>query len=118
MNNDSYKLLTSRIGASVPVLTVFVAYTSISDYEDEDVETFHVELEFYKEEHTFHNVIVADFNAKIGSGRLHEELHIVTHGLEWNKKGERLSEFIMLIKKLAGSRALSIYMIFVVLQFQ
>ncbi|VDP05495.1 unnamed protein product [Heligmosomoides polygyrus] len=70
MNIDSYKSLTSRIGhlrvkryGSVPALTVFVAYAPTSDYDDEEVETFYVELEkFYKEDHTFYKVIVGDFN--------------------------------------------------------
>ncbi|VDO77332.1 unnamed protein product [Heligmosomoides polygyrus] len=74
MNIDSYESLTSRIGrlrlkrcGSVPALTVFVAYAPTSDYDDEDVEAFYVELEkFYKEDHTFYKVIVGDFNAKIG----------------------------------------------------
>ncbi|VDO78790.1 unnamed protein product [Heligmosomoides polygyrus] len=41
---------------------------------------------FYKEDHTFYKVIVSDFNAKIGPRRLPEELHIGTHGLEWNEQ--------------------------------
>ncbi|XGW33881.1 hypothetical protein V3C99_017957 [Haemonchus contortus] len=40
-------------------------------------------------------VIVGDFNVKIGLSRTAEELHIGTHGMEWNEKGGRLSEFIM-----------------------
>ncbi|VDO93133.1 unnamed protein product [Heligmosomoides polygyrus] len=65
--------------------TVFVAYAPTSDYDDEEVEAFYVELEkFHKEDHTFYKVIVGDFNAKIGSRRSPEELHIGTHriGLE------------------------------------
>ncbi|VDO86326.1 unnamed protein product [Heligmosomoides polygyrus] len=69
MNIDSYESLTTRIGrlrlkrcGPVPALTVFVAYAPISDYEDEEVEAFYVELEkFYKEDHTFYKVIVGDF---------------------------------------------------------
>ncbi|VDP52225.1 unnamed protein product [Heligmosomoides polygyrus] len=101
MNIDSYdESLTTRIGrlrlkrcGSVPALTVFVAYAPTSDYDDEEVEAFYVELEkFYKKDHTFYKVIVGDFNAKIGPRRSPEELHIGTHGLEWNEQGERLSE--------------------------
>ncbi|VDP08871.1 unnamed protein product [Heligmosomoides polygyrus] len=34
---------------SIPALTVFVAYAPTSDYDDEDVEAFYVELEkFYR----------------------------------------------------------------------
>ncbi|VDP37711.1 unnamed protein product [Heligmosomoides polygyrus] len=70
----SHKSLTTRIErlrlkrcGSVPALTVFVAYAPTSDYDDEEVEAFYVELEkFYKEDHTFYKVIVGDFNAKIG----------------------------------------------------
>ncbi|VDP08082.1 unnamed protein product [Heligmosomoides polygyrus] len=75
MNIDSYESLTTRIGrlrlkrcGSVPALTVFVAYAPTSDYDDEEVEAFYVELEkFYKGDHTFYKVIVGDSNAKIGS---------------------------------------------------
>ncbi|VDP21480.1 unnamed protein product [Heligmosomoides polygyrus] len=38
-----------------------------SDYDDEEVEAFYVELEkFYKEDHISYKVVVGDFNAKIG----------------------------------------------------
>ncbi|VDP37807.1 unnamed protein product [Heligmosomoides polygyrus] len=110
MNIDSYESLTSRIGrlrlklcCSVPALTVFVVYAPTSDYDDEDVEAFYVELEkFYKEDHTFCKVIVGDFNAKIGPRRSQEELHIGTHGLEWNEQGERLSEVIISTMTIQG----------------
>ncbi|VDO85574.1 unnamed protein product [Heligmosomoides polygyrus] len=111
MNIDSYESLTRRIGCmrlkrcgSEPTLTVFVAYAPTSDYNDEEVEAFYVELEkFYKEDHTFYKVIVGDFNAKIGPRRSPEELHIGTHGLEWKEQGERLSEFIMSTKTIHGN---------------
>ncbi|VDO76101.1 unnamed protein product [Heligmosomoides polygyrus] len=51
MNIDCYESLTRRIGrlrlkrcGSVPALTVFVAYAPTSDYDDEEVEAFYVEL--------------------------------------------------------------------------
>ncbi|KAE9412498.1 hypothetical protein Angca_009460, partial [Angiostrongylus cantonensis] len=44
------------------------------------------------------HVIIGDFNAKIGPRRSSEERHSGTHGLEWNEKGKRLSEFIMATK--------------------
>uniref|UniRef100_A0A8L8JX68 Reverse transcriptase domain-containing protein n=1 Tax=Heligmosomoides polygyrus TaxID=6339 RepID=A0A8L8JX68_HELPZ len=75
-----------------------------NDYDDEEVEAFYVELEkFYKEDRTFYKVFVGDFNAKIGSRRSPEELHIGTHGLEWNEQGERLSEFIMSTQTIHGN---------------
>ncbi|XGW04769.1 hypothetical protein V3C99_015721, partial [Haemonchus contortus] len=46
----------------------------------------------YREDHTFFKVIVGDFNAKIGPRRTAEELHIGTHGVEWNEQGERLQD--------------------------
>ncbi|EYC20258.1 hypothetical protein Y032_0022g533 [Ancylostoma ceylanicum] len=58
---------------------------------------------FYREDHTFYKVIVGDFNAKIGPRRTAEELHIGTHGLQWNEQGERLSEFIMTTKTIYGN---------------
>ncbi|VDO92292.1 unnamed protein product [Heligmosomoides polygyrus] len=41
---------------------------------------------FYKKDHTFHKVIVGNFNAKIVPRRLPEELHIGTHDLEENEQ--------------------------------
>nr|CDJ95418.1 Endonuclease exonuclease phosphatase domain containing protein [Haemonchus contortus] len=60
------------------------------------VEAFYMDLKsLYREDHTFFKVIVGDFNAKIGPRRSAEELHIGTHGTEWNEQGEKSSEFIM-----------------------
>uniref|UniRef100_A0A7I4YLS2 Endonuclease exonuclease phosphatase domain containing protein n=1 Tax=Haemonchus contortus TaxID=6289 RepID=A0A7I4YLS2_HAECO len=36
-------------------------------------------------DHAFFEVIVGDFNAKIGPRRTAEELHIEAHGMEWNE---------------------------------
>uniref|UniRef100_A0A0K0DMH9 Endo/exonuclease/phosphatase domain-containing protein n=1 Tax=Angiostrongylus cantonensis TaxID=6313 RepID=A0A0K0DMH9_ANGCA len=43
-------------------------------------------------------VIIGDFNVKIGPRRSFEEHQIGTHGLEWNEPDELLSEFIMATK--------------------
>uniref|UniRef100_A0A158QND7 Endo/exonuclease/phosphatase domain-containing protein n=1 Tax=Haemonchus placei TaxID=6290 RepID=A0A158QND7_HAEPC len=102
MNMDSYESLTTRTGrlqmrkhASTPALTTFVVYASTSRY-DEELEALYVDLErFYREDHTFFKVIIGDFNAKIGPRRTAEDLHVGTHGMEWNEQGERLFEFIM-----------------------
>ncbi|VDO60634.1 unnamed protein product [Heligmosomoides polygyrus] len=60
-------------------------------------EAFYVELEkFYKD--TFHKVIIGDFNANIGRRRSPEELHIRTHGFEWNEQRERLYEFTYVVQ--------------------
>ncbi|KAK6741007.1 hypothetical protein RB195_009077 [Necator americanus] len=53
---------------------------------------------FYREDHAFYKVIIGDFNAKVRPRRTPEELHIGTHGLQWNDQGKRLSEFIMTTK--------------------
>ncbi|XGW30151.1 hypothetical protein V3C99_009282 [Haemonchus contortus] len=111
MNIDSYESLTSRIGrlrlrrcGSIPALTIFVAYVPTSSYEEEELEAFYMDLErLYREDHTFFKVIVGDFNAKIGSTRTAEELHIGTHEVEWNEWGERLSEFIMTTHTIHGN---------------
>ena len=111
MNIDSYESLTTRIGrlrlrrcGSTPALTIFVAYAPTSSYDEDELEAFYMELEkFYKEDHTFFKVIVGDFNAKIGPRRTAEELHIGTHGTEWNEQGERLSEFIMSTHTIHGN---------------
>ena len=103
INIDSFEQLTTRIGrlrlkrcGSIPALTIFVVYAPTSNYGEDEVETFYMDLEkFYREDHTFFKVIIGDFNAKIGPRRTSEERHIGTHGLEWNEQGERLSEFII-----------------------
>ncbi|KAK6763704.1 hypothetical protein RB195_024144 [Necator americanus] len=58
---------------------------------------------FYREDHAFYKVIIGDFNAKVGPRRTSEELHIGTHGLQWNDQGERLSEFIMTTTTIYGN---------------
>nr|CDJ86440.1 Endonuclease exonuclease phosphatase and RNA-directed DNA polymerase (reverse transcriptase) domain containing protein [Haemonchus contortus] len=111
MNIDSYESLTTRIGrlrlrrcGPIPALTIFVAYAPTSSYEEEELEAFYMDLErLYREDHTFFKVIVGDFNAKIGPRRTAEELHIGTHGVEWNEQGERLSEFIMTTHTIHGN---------------
>ncbi|KAK6748145.1 hypothetical protein RB195_001021 [Necator americanus] len=110
-NIDSFEQLTTRIGrlrmrrcGAIPALTIFVVYAPTSSYEEEEVEAFYMDLEkFYQEDHAFYKVIVGDFNAKVGPRRTPEELHIGTHGLQWNDQGERLSEFIMTTKTIHGN---------------
>ncbi|KAE9413249.1 hypothetical protein Angca_010097, partial [Angiostrongylus cantonensis] len=111
MNVDSFEQLTTRTGrlrlkrcGSTPPLRFFVVYAPTSNYDEEDVEAFYMDLErFYREDHTFFKVIIGDFSAKIGPRRSSEERHIGTHGLEWNEQGERLSEFIMATKTIHGN---------------
>uniref|UniRef100_A0A0K0D768 Endo/exonuclease/phosphatase domain-containing protein n=1 Tax=Angiostrongylus cantonensis TaxID=6313 RepID=A0A0K0D768_ANGCA len=110
MNIDPFEQLTTRIRrlrlkrcGSTPALTIFVVYALTSNYDEEEVEAFYMDLEwFYREDHTFLKVIIGHFNAKIGQRRSSEERHIRTHGLEWNEQGERLSEFIMATKRTHG----------------
>ncbi|KAK6741372.1 hypothetical protein RB195_009303 [Necator americanus] len=94
-------------GDGVPInttLTLFVAHTPTSNYEKEEVEAFYMDLEeFYREDHAFYKVIIGDFNAKVGPRTTPEELHIGTHGLQWNDQGERLAEFIMTTKTIHGN---------------
>ncbi|EYC29722.1 hypothetical protein Y032_0006g3143 [Ancylostoma ceylanicum] len=98
MNIDSFEQLTTRIGRlrlrrceSMPALTVFIAYAPTSSYDEDEIEAFYMDLEkSYRGDHTFYKVIVGDFNAKIGPRRTPEELHIGTHGLQWNEQGEAL----------------------------
>ncbi|KAK6736143.1 hypothetical protein RB195_019052 [Necator americanus] len=85
-------------------LTIFVAYAPTSSYDEEEVEAFYMDLEkFYREDHAFYEVIIGDFNAKVGPRRTPEELHIGTHGLQWSDQGKRLSEFIMTTKTIHGN---------------
>ncbi|ETN82448.1 endonuclease/exonuclease/phosphatase family protein, partial [Necator americanus] len=110
-NIDSFEQPTTRIGllrmrrcGPTPALTIFVAYAPTSSYEEEEVEVFYMDLEkFYREGHAFYKVIIGDFNTKVGPRRTPEELHIGTHGLQWNDQGERLSEFIMTTKTIQGN---------------
>ncbi|KAE9412673.1 hypothetical protein Angca_002859, partial [Angiostrongylus cantonensis] len=108
---DSFEQLTTRIGrlrlkrcGSIPASTIFVVYSPISNYDEEEVEAFYMDLEkFYRENHTFFKAIIGDFNAKIGPRRSSEERNIGNHGLEWKEQGERLSEFIMATKTIRGN---------------
>ncbi|KAK6762926.1 hypothetical protein RB195_023582 [Necator americanus] len=110
-NIDSFEQLTTRIGrprmrrcGPTPALTIFVAYAPTSSYDEEEVEAFYMDLEkFYREDHAFYKVIIGDSNAKIGPRRTPEELHIGTHGLQWNGQGERLFEIIMATKTIHGN---------------
>uniref|UniRef100_A0A0K0D489 Transposase n=1 Tax=Angiostrongylus cantonensis TaxID=6313 RepID=A0A0K0D489_ANGCA len=60
MNIDSFEQLTTRIGrlrlkrcGSTPALTIFVVYSPTSNYDEEEVEAFYMDLErFYREDHT------------------------------------------------------------------
>uniref|UniRef100_A0A0K0D4Z7 Craniofacial development protein 2-like n=1 Tax=Angiostrongylus cantonensis TaxID=6313 RepID=A0A0K0D4Z7_ANGCA len=111
MNINPFEQLTTRIGRlrlkrgePTPALTIFVVYAPTSNYNEEEVEAFYMDLErFYREYHTFFKVIIRDFNAKIEPRRSSEERHIGNHGLEWNEQVERLSEFIMATKTIHGN---------------
>uniref|UniRef100_A0A0K0D8D6 Endo/exonuclease/phosphatase domain-containing protein n=1 Tax=Angiostrongylus cantonensis TaxID=6313 RepID=A0A0K0D8D6_ANGCA len=111
MNIDSFEQLTTRIRrlrlkrcGSTPALTIFAIYAPISNYDEEEVQAFYMDLErFYREDHAFFKVIIGDLNAKIGPRRSSEERHIVTHGLKRNEQGERFSEFIMATKTIHGN---------------
>ncbi|KAK6735759.1 hypothetical protein RB195_018787 [Necator americanus] len=73
-----------------PALTIFVVYAPTSSYEEEEAEAFYIDLEkLYREDHAFHKVIIGDFNVKVAPTRTPEEVHIETHGLQWNEQGRR-----------------------------
>uniref|UniRef100_A0A0K0CWX4 Endo/exonuclease/phosphatase domain-containing protein n=1 Tax=Angiostrongylus cantonensis TaxID=6313 RepID=A0A0K0CWX4_ANGCA len=90
MNIDSFEQSSTRIGrlrlkrcGSTLALTSFVVYAPTSNYDEEEVEAFYMDLErFYREDHTFFKVIIGDFNAKIEPRRTSEERYVGTHGLE------------------------------------
>ncbi|VDM58676.1 unnamed protein product [Angiostrongylus costaricensis] len=111
MNIDSFEQLAIRIGrlrlrrrGSILALTISVVYAPTSNYDKEEVEAFYIDLEkLYRVDHTFFMAIIGDFNPKTGPRRTSEESHIWTHGLEWNKQGERLYEFIMANKTTHGN---------------
>uniref|UniRef100_A0A0K0CZR4 Endo/exonuclease/phosphatase domain-containing protein n=1 Tax=Angiostrongylus cantonensis TaxID=6313 RepID=A0A0K0CZR4_ANGCA len=111
MNIDSFEQLTTQIGrlrlercGSILALTIFVIYAPTSNYDEEEIETFHMNSEkFYGENYTFFKVIIGDFNAKIGQRRTSEKRHIETYGLDWNEEGERFSKFVMTSKIIHGN---------------
>uniref|UniRef100_A0A0K0CWE1 Endo/exonuclease/phosphatase domain-containing protein n=1 Tax=Angiostrongylus cantonensis TaxID=6313 RepID=A0A0K0CWE1_ANGCA len=111
MNIDSFGRPKTRIGClrlkrcgSIPASTIFVVYVPTSNYDEEEVEAFNMDLEkLFKEDHTFFKVIIGDSNANIGPNRTTEECRIGIHGLELNEQGERLSEFIIATKTIYGN---------------
>uniref|UniRef100_A0A0K0DEZ4 Craniofacial development protein 2-like n=1 Tax=Angiostrongylus cantonensis TaxID=6313 RepID=A0A0K0DEZ4_ANGCA len=111
INIDSFEQLLNRIVrlrlkrcGSTAALTIFVDYAPTSNYDEEKVEAFYMDLErFYREDHTFVKVIIGEFNAEIGPRRSSEERHITIYGLEWNEQGEQLSEFITSTKTMYGN---------------
>ncbi|VDM60251.1 unnamed protein product [Angiostrongylus costaricensis] len=107
-NIDSIEQLTTRIGrlrlkrcGSISALAIFVVYAPTSNYDEEKVEAFYMDMEkFYREDHSF---LIRDFNAKSGPRRTSEERHIGTYGLERNEQGERPPEFITATKTIHGN---------------
>ncbi|VDM51588.1 unnamed protein product [Angiostrongylus costaricensis] len=78
MNIDSFEQLITRIGrlrlkrrGSIPVLTNFVVYAPTSNYDEEEVEAFYMDLEFYREDHTFFKATM-----EIPTPRLDHEEHL------------------------------------------
>ncbi|VDM63595.1 unnamed protein product [Angiostrongylus costaricensis] len=69
MKINSLEQLTTRIGrlrlkkgGSIPALTVFVVYGPTSNYGEEEVKAFYMDLEtFYREDHTFFKDIIYRF---------------------------------------------------------
>ncbi|VDM60832.1 unnamed protein product [Angiostrongylus costaricensis] len=78
MNIDSFEQLITRIGplrlkrrGLIPALTILVGYAPTSNYDEEEVEPFYMDLEkFYREDHTFSKVFIRDFDAKIRPKRM------------------------------------------------
>uniref|UniRef100_A0A0K0D8Q5 Craniofacial development protein 2-like n=1 Tax=Angiostrongylus cantonensis TaxID=6313 RepID=A0A0K0D8Q5_ANGCA len=103
MNIDLSEQLATRIGrlrlkrcGSISALTIFVAYAPTSNYDEEEVEVFYMDLKkLHRENNTFFKIITEDSNAKIGARRSSEERHIGTHGLEWKEQGE-VSDYLSL----------------------
>uniref|UniRef100_A0A0K0CTF2 Endo/exonuclease/phosphatase domain-containing protein n=1 Tax=Angiostrongylus cantonensis TaxID=6313 RepID=A0A0K0CTF2_ANGCA len=69
ININSFKELTNRIGylrlkrcGPIPAFAIFIVYAPTSN-NDEEVEAFHMDLKkLYREDHTFFENIIADFN--------------------------------------------------------
>ncbi|KAK6734758.1 hypothetical protein RB195_018135 [Necator americanus] len=94
--------LPTRIGRLRTTLAIFFVYAPTSSYEG--VKAFYMDLEkSYADDHTFYKFIVGDFDAKIAARKTPEELHIETHGIQWNEEGEKPSEFIMTTKTIHGN---------------
>ncbi|VDO73807.1 unnamed protein product [Heligmosomoides polygyrus] len=63
-------LVNTHLAMNIDSFDCIRRVSPTSDYDDEKVEAFYVELEkFYKEDHTFYKVIVGDFNAAKVAGR-------------------------------------------------
>ncbi|VDM64577.1 unnamed protein product [Angiostrongylus costaricensis] len=111
MNIDSLEQLTTRIRRlrlkrreTNPVLGIFVVNAPTSNYDEEEVDAFYMDLEkFYREDHTFFNVIIGDFNAMIRPTRTSEGRRIGTQVLEWNEQGDQLAKFIIAPKTIHGN---------------
>ncbi|KAK6756386.1 hypothetical protein RB195_014665 [Necator americanus] len=66
MNIDSFEQLTTRIRrlrmrtcGSTPALTIFVAYTPAAGYDEDEVDTFYIDVKkFYREDYTFRKITV------------------------------------------------------------
>uniref|UniRef100_A0A0K0D7W0 Endo/exonuclease/phosphatase domain-containing protein n=1 Tax=Angiostrongylus cantonensis TaxID=6313 RepID=A0A0K0D7W0_ANGCA len=102
--HSSRSSLEISMPRSTPALTIFVVYAPTSNYDEEEVEAFYMNLEkFYSEDHTFFKVIIGEFNSEIRARRTSEERYIGTHELEWNGQGGRLSELIMAFKTIHGN---------------
>ncbi|KAK6750297.1 hypothetical protein RB195_002336 [Necator americanus] len=82
---NSFQRLTTRIGrlrmkrcSSMPALTIFVAYAPISNYTQEEVEAFYIDLErSCGENHTFYKITVMISTSKLA---LKEHLKNFTSG--------------------------------------
>ncbi|ETN82106.1 hypothetical protein NECAME_08156 [Necator americanus] len=93
---DTFEQLITRVGrlcmrrcGLTPALAIFVAYAPTSiKLRRRSSRSF---LYGPGEVHAFYKVIIGDFNGKVGPRRTPKELHIGTHGLQWNEQGERLS---------------------------
>ncbi|VDM63661.1 unnamed protein product [Angiostrongylus costaricensis] len=59
---------------TIPALTIFVANAPTSSFGEDEVQGIYMGLEkFCREDHTFSNVIIGDFNGKDGPRKTSEE---------------------------------------------
>ncbi|VDM64405.1 unnamed protein product [Angiostrongylus costaricensis] len=72
--NNTNRMFTTK---KMWINTIFCMRRSASNYDEEEVKKFYVDLEkFYRDDRTFFKIIIGDFNAKIGPRKTFEERYI------------------------------------------
>ncbi|VDM52529.1 unnamed protein product [Angiostrongylus costaricensis] len=72
--NPNRKSTIEEMWINTSLGIIFVAYAPTSSYDEAEVEAFYVDSEkFYRQDRTFHKVIIRDFKSKARLRRMSEE---------------------------------------------